>query len=77
MGAGECHSNIFVPRKRFGYWVEGKIKKYKWFMNHYLGGVQTDEKWGKKNVLREAEQKHPSRSFTKEERLCKFSELSA
>ena len=78
VGAGEQipFQYFCTWEKFFGYWVEGKIKKILIFYKHYLGDVKMEEKW-KPCVLREAIQNQPSRPFTKEQRLCKFSELFA
>jgi len=52
-GGEKCPSNSFPPKHFFCYWVEeGQIKKQKYFLNNYLGGVKKNKK---NSVLLEAE----------------------
>jgi hypothetical protein len=72
-GVEAHHPQIFfLPKWFYGYWVEErKIKKYKYFLNGYLGGVKREKR--KTCILREVEMGHPSHSYTKEDRhyiLC-------
>jgi hypothetical protein len=76
LGAGGVVPIFLYLRNVSGLLSWRENKKYKYSINYYLDGVQTEDK-RKACVLREAEQKHPSRPFTKEERLCKLSELFA